>query len=609
MNTPSGLGLLAKLASKVARRRKPFNPEPCAGQTQLPLRRRRGIWRRESMSLRSLAASAAAALALAACATGGSDRAATRAYDGPPISLATLTTATQILSSDEYEGRAPTTAGEEKTAAFIAGRFQKAGLQPGNKGSWYQNVPLVESIATPSALTISGGSGGPISFAHRTDFVANSYQVQPKVDLRESEMVFVGYGINAPERGWNDYAGIDVRGKTVLILVNDPDWQDEDLEGPFNGKAMTYYGRWTYKYEEAARQGAAGAFIVHDAEPASYGWNVVQSSWTGPQYNMDAPGGHMDQSKAIGWLTNAAAQRLLAASGQDLAQLSAAAKRQGFKAAPLRTRASLSLTNQLKKQASRNVIGILPGSKRPGEYVIYTAHWDHLGRCDADSTGDDICNGAVDNATGTAGLIALAEAHAKRGNSERSIVFLAVTAEESGLLGSKYYAENPVYPLARTAGGVNMDGLNVLGDTRDFVVIGKGKSELEDYMKRATDRYGLEIKNEPTPQAGYYYRSDHFSLARQGVPMLYAEGGEDLVAGGPAAGRAAAEDYRKNRYHQPSDEYDSSWNWTGAIRDLQIYYSIGRELANSTAWPNWYPRDEFRAIRDKSLAAAAALAR
>ncbi|HEX6374937.1 MAG TPA: M28 family metallopeptidase [Allosphingosinicella sp.] len=535
---------------------------------------------------------------LAACAT-PRDRTAQSPYPGPPISLATLTTATQILSSDEYEGRAPTTAGEEKAVAYIAERFRQAGLQPGNRGSWFQNVPLVESSATPTPLTIAG-AGAPIVLEHRADFVANSYQVQPRIDLRDSEMVFVGYGINAPERGWNDYEGVDVKGKTVVILVNDPDWQADGLEGPFRGKAMTYYGRWTYKYEEAARQGAAAALIVHDTEPAAYGWNVVQSSWTGPQYNMDEPGGHMDQSKVIGWLTNAAARRVLAASGQDLDALSRAAKQKGFKAVPLRTRASVSLTNRIKKQASKNVIAILPGAKRPNEYVIYTAHWDHLGRCDADSTGDDICNGALDNATGTAGLIALAEAHARRGNPERSIVFLAVTAEESGLLGSKYYAENPVYPLAQTVGGINMDGLNVAGNTRDFVVIGKGKSELEDVMKRATDRFGLEVKNEPTPQAGYYYRSDHFSLARGGVPMLYAEGGEDLVNGGLAAGRAAAEDYRRNRYHQPSDEYDPAWDWSGAVRDLQIYWLMGRELADSMEWPNWYPGDEFRAIRDRS---------
>jgi Zn-dependent M28 family amino/carboxypeptidase len=554
--------------------------------------------------LRTLIVPAAAALLLAACAT-PRERGAQGAYSSPAISLATLTTATQILASDEYEGRAPTTAGEDKAVAYIAKRFGQAGLQPGNKGSWYQNVPMVEISSAPSPLTVTGGTQ-PLAFSQRADFVANTYQVTPRVELKDSEMVFVGYGINAPERGWNDYAGADVKGKTVVILVNDPDWQDEDLDGPFNGKAMTYYGRWTYKYEEAARQGAAAAFIVHDTQPASYGWNVVQSSWTGPQYSLDEPGGHMDQSKVIGWLTNSAAQRLLAASGEDLAALSAAAKRPGFRPVPLRTRASISLVNEIKRQASRNVIGVLPGAKRPNEYVIYTAHWDHLGRCDADASGDDICNGAVDNASGTAGLIALAEAHAKRGNAGRSIIFLAVTGEESGLLGSKYYAEHPLYPVAQTAGGINMDSLSLAGDARDMVEIGGGKSELSAYLRRAVDAQGLTLKNEPSPQAGYYYRSDHFSLARQGVPMLYPKLGEDLAKGGPAAGAAAAANYRAHRYHQPSDEYDPGWDWSGALHELGIFYQIGRELADSTDWPNWNSGDEFRAIRDRSRAGAGA---
>jgi len=548
---------------------------------------------------------AAAALAIGGCArtTGSTRTAATPA--AAPISQATLTTLTQIMSSDAYEGRAPTTAGEEKTAALLADRFRKAGLQPGNKGSWFQNVPLVETTATPTSLRITGGSA-PLTFNYRTDMVANTYQVQPRVSLDNSDIVFVGYGINAPERGWNDYAGLDVRGKTVIILVNDPDYQNQSLEGPFNGRAMTYYGRWTYKYEEAARQGAAAAFIVHETEPASYGWNVVQSSWTGAQYNMDAADNHMGQSKLIGWLTRDAAARLFSVSGLDLAQLSAAAKQKGFRPVPLKSKASISLTNQIKRQASKNVIGILPGAKRPNEYVIYTAHWDHLGRCDADSTGDNICNGAVDNASGTAGLVALAEAHAKRGNADRSIVFLAVTAEESGLLGSKYYAENPVYPMAQTVGGVNMDSLSLNGDARDFVAIGGGKSELEAYVGRVIAAHGLTSKPEPAPQAGYYYRSDHFSLAKQGVPMVYAKLGNDLVKGGTAAGEAAANDYRTNRYHGPNDEYDPNWDWSGAMRELQIYWQIGRDLAMTTAWPNWNPGDEFRGIRDRSRAGAQA---
>ena len=544
--------------------------------------------------------SAAPLLLAAACAPAPAERQeGTEA--GPAISEATLRTATQILSSDAFEGRAPTTAGEEKTVRYLAEQFREAGLQPGNKGSWFQEVPLVETNATPTPLRITGGNG-PLTFAYRTDMVANSYQVQPKISLDNSDIVFVGYGINAPERGWNDYEGLDVRGKTVVILVNDPDWQTQALEGPFNGRAMTYYGRWTYKYEEAARQGAAAALIVHETEPAAYGWNVVQSSWTGPQYNMDDPNNHMDQSKVIGWLTRDSAVKLFANSGLDYAQLKEAAKRKGFRAVPLKSKASLSLTQAIKRQKSRNVVGILPGTTRPDEYVIYTAHWDHLGRCDADKSGDDICNGALDNATGTAGLIALAEAHAKAGPADRSILFLAVTAEESGLLGSRYYGENPIYPLAQTVGGINMDGLNVAGNTRDLVVIGRGKSGIEDYFERAAKDMNLVVKNEPTPEAGYYYRSDHFSLAKFGVPMLYAEGGEDLVNGGTAAGRAAAEDYRANRYHQPSDEYDPNWDWSGAIRDLRIYYRIGRELAESEAWPNWREGDEFRAIRDRSRA-------
>jgi Zn-dependent M28 family amino/carboxypeptidase len=539
--------------------------------------------------------------AIAGCAT--TTEPAAQGYRGPPISLATLTTATQIMSSDAFEGRAPTTAGEEKTAAFLAEQFAKAGLQPGNNGSWFQNVPLVETIATPTQLRITGGSQ-PLTFAYRTNFVANTYQVQPKIDLANSEMVFVGYGINAPERGWNDYAGVDVKGKTVVILVNDPDWESPGLEGTFGGKAMTYYGRWTYKYEEAARQGAAGALIVHETAPASYGWNVVQSSWTGPQYNMDDAGGHMDQSKMVGWLTNDAARRLLAASGQDLTALTAAAKQKGFRAVPLRTRASISLSNQIKKQASKNVIGILRGAKRPNEYVIHTAHWDHLGRCDADPTGDDICNGAIDNASGTAGLIALAEAHAKAGAPDRSLVFLAVTAEESGLLGSRFYAENPIFPLAQTVAGINMDVLTLAGDARDFVAVGGAKSELDAYMRRAIAAHGLALRPEPSPQAGSYYRSDHFSLAKQGVPMLYAKLGNDLVNGGSAAGEKWQADYRANRYHGPNDEYDPNWDWSGAVRELQIYWQMGRELAMSRDWPNWNEGDEFRGVRDRSRAAA-----
>lgn len=519
------------------------------------------------------------------------------------INVNTLKTMTRTLSSDAFEGRAPTTPGETKTVAYLIAQMKRAGLKPGNKGSWTQDVPLVETISSPGALEIGGGSA-PLSFAYKTDFVAGTYQVVPRSELKDSELVFVGYGINAPEKGWNDYAGLDVKGKTVVILINDPDYEMQGLDGPFNGRAMTYYGRWTYKYEEAARQGAAAAIIVHDTFPAAYPWGVVVSSWTGPQLGIELPGGRMDQSKAIGWVTLDAAKKIFASAGKDFTALSAAAKRPGFKAVPLGLKANLAFDNSVRKQASKNVIGILPGKAQKDEYVLYSAHWDHLGRCEP-IDGDDICNGALDNATGTAGLVALGQAQARAGATDRTMVFLAVTAEESGLLGSEYYAANPVYPLAQTAGGINMDGLNVVGPTRDVTIVGGGKSELEVYLARAVKDQGRIIVPEASPEKGSFYRSDHFSLAKLGVPMVYAKSGEDQVNGGVTAGHAAAEDYTNNRYHKPQDEYDPNWSWTGAVQDLQIYYRIGRELANSKSWPNWYASAEFRAIRDRSRAVEA----
>jgi len=519
----------------------------------------------------------------------------------PQVSLETLQRLTQQMSDDTFQGRAPGTEGELQTVALLAREFERAGLQPGNNGSWFQDVPLVEiTLRGAPQLRVTGGAQ-PLNFAFRNDFVGASYRAQPRVSIDNSEIVFVGYGINAPERGWNDYAGVDVRGKTVVVLINDPDWQAPGLEGTFGGRAMTYYGRWTYKYEEAARQGAAAVLIVHDTAPASYGWMTVENSWTGPQPYMQTPNDGADQTAMNGWLTNEAARRLLAAGGQDLDALNRAAQQPGFRAVPLGLRLSTALQNDVRRFASRNVIGILPGSERPDEYVLYTAHWDHLGICT--ETGEDrICNGATDNASGTAALAALAEAHAQAGPAERTLVFLAVTAEESGLLGSAYYAANPVFPLARTAGGVNMDSLNLAGAARDFVSIGAGKSELDGYLARAAAARNMRISPEPSPEAGYYFRSDQFSLAKQGVPMLYGRGGEDLVVGGPAAGRAAAMDYRANRYHGVNDEYDPNWDWAGALADVAIYYSLGRELAMSDAWPNWNEGDEFRAIRDRSRA-------
>jgi len=493
--------------------------------------------------------------------------------------------------------------------AYIVKRFQAAGLKPGNKGSWTQDVPMVEITGNDvQPLTFAGGKT-PLTFAYRTDMVAATYRVAPNISLKNSDVVFVGYGINAPEKGWNDYAGIDVHGKTVVILINDPDWQTMTREGPFEGRAMTYYGRWTYKFEEAARQGAAATIIVHQTEPAAYPWAVVQSSWTGPQLELDQPGDHMDQSQVIGWMQQAAAQRLFASAGKDFAGLSAAAKRKGFRAVPLGITMSTGFTNTIRRQASKNVIGVLPGTAAADDYVLYSAHWDHLGRCDA-VNGDDICNGARDNASGIAGLVALAEAQAKAGPTKRSVAFLAVTAEESGLLGSRYYAEHPVYPLSRTVGGVNMDVLNTSGPARDFVIAGAGKSEIEDMVKPLVVAAGRRVTPEPNPERGGYYRSDHFSFAKLGVPMLDGTSGEDLVDGGVAAGHAAEEDYVAHRYHKPQDEYDARWDWSGAVADLTLYYQLGRRLADNTRlWPNWYPTAEFRAIRDKDRPGDRATAR
>jgi Zn-dependent M28 family amino/carboxypeptidase len=559
--------------------------------------------------LRFPRSTAAFAVLLTVAACNASDNTSTSAtaipdIEIPELSLATLQEVTKELSLDAYEGRAPGTAGEEKTVAYIIKKYEEAGLEPGNNGSWTQDVPLVEITAkNATPLTFAGGKT-PVTLQYGTDYVVGSYRVQPKSAVNDSDVVFAGYGINAPEKGWNDYAGLDVKGKTVVVLVNDPDWQTAEAKGEFNGRAMTYYGRWSYKYEEAARQGAAAVLVVHDTEPAGYGWNVVESSWTGTQYLADSQNGGADQTVANGWIQLSKAQELFASAGQDFDALREAAKKKGFKPVALTgVKASLAFDNDIAKKMSRNVVGVLPGAKRPDEYVLYTGHWDHLGRC-TPVDGDDICNGAVDNATGIAGLVTLAQAFKQVGAPDRSLVFLAVTAEESGLLGSKYYAENPVFPLSQTVGGVNMDALNSVGPAKDIVVVGGGKSELDAYVEKLAKMAGRTVKAEPTPEKGFYYRSDHFSFAKLGVPMFNFGSGDELVDGGIEAGQKASEDYETNRYHAPGDEYEAITNWGGMMADLRLYYAAGRMLAMTEAWPNWVEGDEFRAARDKSRAAA-----
>ena len=508
------------------------------------------------------------------------------------------------LASDELEGRGPSTPAEDRTITEIIARFKAAGLQPGNNGQWLQKVPTVEITANDvSPLTVSG-AGQPLRFAYGTDFVAGSYRVTPQTRIADSELVFVGYGIVAPELGWNDYAGIDMTGKTAVILVNDPDYANVTEDGPFKGRRMTYYGRWTYKFEEAARQGATAALIVHDTFPAAYGWNVINSSWTGSQYYVRRADNALGETAANGWVQKPVAEAILKAAGKDLATLTAAAQTKGFRAVPLGLKASLGFTNAIRPGNSHNVIGILPGTSRKDETVLYTAHWDHLGRCPADKSGDDICNGAVDNASGVSALVALADMNRRAGPAPRSQVFAAVTLEESGLLGSEWYARNPLYPLDRTVGGVNIDGLAPIGPARDVTATGGDKSDLTGILKQTLATMGLRLSPEPFAERGSYYRSDHFSLAKRGVPMFRVGRGLDLVDGGVAAGTAASDDYTKNRYHQPSDEYAPDWNFSGIVQETELLYRLGRTLAEGTTWPNWHKSDEFRAVRDKACAAS-----
>jgi Zn-dependent M28 family amino/carboxypeptidase len=521
------------------------------------------------------------------------------------ISDVSLKADTAMLASDAFEGRRPGTPGGDKAVAYITARMQAIGLQPGNHGKWTQDVPLVTITTAPAPLTFTG-NGLRVRFDYGDDVVLWTKRQAATQALADSPVVFVGYGITAPEAGWDDYAGLDVHGKTVIFLVNDPDWQTKTAgkdAGPFEGRAMTYYGRYTYKFEEAARHGAAAAFVVHDTEPAGYGWNVITTSWTGPQIDLDSPDKGMGRVGVEGWITRAAAERMLSAGGKDLGALTKAAQTKGFRAVPLPLTASASLTNTITHSASQNVIGVIPGSIRPDETVFFTAHWDHLGRCPADKTGDDICNGAVDNASGDAGLLALAGAFAHGPKPERTIAFMAVTGEESGLLGSRWYAEHPIYPLALTAGGVNMDGMNVGGRTRDIVLRGGPKSSLDDLIGAMAKGQGRYVAPESSPEKGGYFRSDHFSFAKVGVPMVSAGSGVDRRDGGTAAGQAAADDYTAHRYHQPSDNYDPKWDWSGAVEDLDLYYAVGRKLADEGGlWPEWNAGNAFKAIRDTTAA-------
>lgn len=517
----------------------------------------------------------------------------------PGINGADFIEHVRMLASDGFGGRGPGSPGETRTIDYIQSQFARIGLQPGNGAHWLQTVPMLETTADESAvldLTI-GNVRQALKFG--SDMVVGTRTGQALVNLKDSPMVFVGYGVDAPERHWNDYAGTDVRGKTVVMLVNDPGFHAEDPK-LFDGKRMTYYGRWTYKFEEAARKGAAAALIIHDTPGASYGWEVVKNSWSGPQYDLPAKDDPAPRLPVQGWITGAAADALFKAAGLDLAALRAAANKPGFKPVELKATAALTLKSTTREKSSHNVLGLLPGSEKPDEAIVYMAHWDHLGTHPGEA-GDNIYNGAVDNATGVAGILEIAEAFRKsKTPPKRSILFLAVTLEESGLLGSRYYVSHPVIPLDKTVGVINLDALAPVGKAHDITVVGKGSSQLEDLLQTAIRQQHRRMVDEDNTAAGYYFRSDHFNFAKAGVPALYVDSGNDLLAGGKAAGEAAGKDYTEHRYHKPGDQYDAAtWNVEGIVQDLEAVYSVGAQLANNGQWPNWYTGNPFKAARDE----------
>ncbi len=569
----------------------------------------------------------ASALALVACGASNTDTAetATPAAEAETTLLMPLPENTsadinaedlaariKTLADDTFEGRGPGTPAGEAAADWIAAEMARVGLQPaGDNGSFFQTVKMVNQTVdtNASSFTLTKPDGEAIPMEFKKDVVFwTKRQNTDHLSFDLTDVVFVGYGAVAPEYGWDDYDGQDYTGKTVVMLVNDPGYAtgDPDL---FKGRAMTYYGRWTYKFEEAARQGATAAIVIHETEPASYGWDVVSNSWTGAQSDLVRTDGGAERTMMEGWITRETAETLFASAGLDLEAMKEAAKTPGFKPVALEgVKASGELTQTIDMAESRNVIGVLPGKTAPDEYVLYTAHWDHLGKKSEEKTGapgedfyqDQIFNGAVDNATGAGGILEIAEAMASQ-ELDRSVMFLSVTLEESGLLGSAYFAENPTVPLNKIVAGVNIDGSLPVGRTKDMVVVGYGASELEDLLRDALESQDRVVKPDARPEAGSFYRSDHISLSKKGVPMLYADGGEDMREGGVAAGKAAAAVYTAERYHKPMDEYADSWDLSGFVEDVQALYTVGLTIAQSDDWPTWYPGNEFEAIRKESL--------
>jgi Zn-dependent M28 family amino/carboxypeptidase len=513
----------------------------------------------------------------------------------------------KVLASDEFEGRAPGTKGEELSVKYISDQFKQIGLKPGNPdGTYTQEVPLAGIKSEPRmSFTVRDGT---IDLKYPDDFIASSARLQPEIKINNSEVVFVGYGVVAPEYGWDDYKNVNVRGKTLLMLIGDPpipDPKDPSKldEKMFRGKAMTYYGRWTYKYEIAAQKGAAAAVIIHQTESAGYPYSVVKTSWGKENYEIDSPNKNVDAVEARSWITLDAAKKLLADCGQDFDTLKKSAITKGFRPVGLNAKANIDIRQQLRSFKSHNVIGKLEGSdpKLRDENVLYTAHWDHLGR-HPELQGDQISNGAIDNASGVASLIQLAAAFAKLNPPpKRSVLFMATTAEEAGLLGAKFYAEHPLYPLEKTLADINIDTVNPWGKTRDIEDFSNNNSTLDDLLAAAAKRNGRELKPNSQPEKGSFYRADHFEFSKRGVPSLYSGGGKDFIGKPPNFGQEKKDDYTAHHYHQVSDEVDPNWDLSGAVQDIQLLFEVGYQVANTDKFPEWRPDSEFKAKRDAML--------
>ncbi|GAA3892053.1 M28 family metallopeptidase [Sphingomonas limnosediminicola] len=534
--------------------------------------------------------------------------AATQSFAAPAgVSAQRLSEIDKTISSDAFEGRGPATRAETKTINYIVDQYRQAGLQPAGdtvngKRQWTQVVPLLKSDITGNPqFTLNLGNGQSIQLTQGDQIALKApLNGQKTINLANTPLLFVGYGVSAPERGWNDFKGQDVRGKLLVVLINDPDF--EGGEGDFGGKAMTYYGRWTYKYEQAAKLGAAGVLIVHETDPASYGWNTVKNSNTNTQFDIVRQNPAASHTAFESWIQRPLAQQIFAASDLNFDQAKAQAKTKAFQPIPLKATLTANAQADVSTINSHNVVGYLPGKKYPDETVIYSAHWDHLGIGKPDERGDTIYNGGLDNATGIAQLIEQARAFVREPRTDRSVVFLAVTAEEKGLLGSEYYAQNPLFPASKTVGVLNTDGGSIWGPAKNFTISGSAKLDLLDMLIAEGKKQNRYYSPDPHPEAGHFFRSDHFSFAKVGVPAISFGDGNDLVKGGTARGEALGKEYVTKHYHQPSDEWSPAWDFTGMAQDVQLLHNLGRDLANSRLWPNWAPDAEFRAIRDKSAA-------